>query len=166
MTREKIRWSFLIQESSFKNKIGTSVWDVTFHEMRKINEIMKWKKNRRDVRQLKSIYRLIFIGQTIDERLSIYIMTTSFCGRFDKEVYDIGRRYCSLTDVSTTEMKNLSQGADKKDRNYRKGMLEMSVGAGEEQEEDKSKYPMHFQRYNLVISVIRKEWACQDASET
>ena len=29
-----------------------------------------------------------------------------------------------------------------------KGMLEMSVGAWEEQEEDKSKYPMHFQEYN------------------
>ena len=47
-----------------------------------------------------------------------------------------------------------------------KGMLEMSVGAGEEQEEDKSKYPVHFQGCYLVISVIRKEWACQDASET
>ena len=28
------------------------------------------------------------------------------------------------------------------------GMLEMSVGAGQEQEGDKSKYPMHFQGHN------------------
>ena len=90
-----------------QDRIGTSVWGVTFHEMRKIKEIMKWKKNQRDVRQLKSIYHLIYIGQTIDEHLSIYIMTMSFCGRFDKDVHDIGRRCCSPTDVSTTEMKNL-----------------------------------------------------------
>ena len=47
-----------------------------------------------------------------------------------------------------------------------KGTLEMSVGAGEEEEEDKSKYPVHFQGHNQVISVIRKEWACQEASNT
>ena len=47
-----------------------------------------------------------------------------------------------------------------------KGMLEMSVGAGEEEEEDKSKYLVHFQGHNQVISVIRKEWACQEASNT
>ena len=29
-----------------------------------------------------------------------------------------------------------------------KGMLEMSVGAGEEEEEDKSKYPVHFQGHH------------------
>ena len=65
------------------------------------------KKNRRDDRNPKSIYRTIYSERIIDDNLPINLMTTSFCGRFDKDVYDIGRRYCSPTVVSTTEMKNL-----------------------------------------------------------
>ena len=36
-----------------QDRIDISVRDVTNHKIRKTSEIMKWKKNRRDVRQLK-----------------------------------------------------------------------------------------------------------------
>ena len=67
-----------------------------------------WRRNRRDNRKSTCIYRSIYIGHAIDEHLSIYLMTASCSGRFDKDVYDIEKQYYSSTGVSTTETQNLT----------------------------------------------------------
>ena len=89
---------FYYKKNIIRDRIGISVRDGTIHEMRKRSEIEKWNKNRRDDRNSISIYRLIYIDQIIDDNLSIYLMTTSFCGRYDKDVHDIERQYCSPTE--------------------------------------------------------------------
>ena len=42
-----------------RDRIGICVIDITIHEYKKICEIMKWKKNRRDDRNPNSVYRTV-----------------------------------------------------------------------------------------------------------